>query len=229
MKRAIAFPFILVLFCSTILAQTGNQLTAEEKFNAYKKESLKTKRLQFEQGYFDVYGTESYNFNRIIHQRPKKDGTIYDASGAIIIEESSQEIFWNKQTNSSTGSSAKIFFYISPHRMENINESTNLSALNQNMKNYFERALYSFTRSNSPQLKIELTSDIEIKYEEINGKHTVHGICQASSDVEMTIHTYFFYLKNQELLQMKISIANDNRKLIVEDLVSKMLSSLYFY
>lgn len=203
---------------------------AEGRFGEYKKaDTLSTRRIQFKQGYLDVYNSEPYTFNRIISQKPKFDSETYDASGAIVIEETSQWIYWNKQNNPNTGASTKIMFYISANRTPEIKHDTNLGEMPVNLKNKVWSIINSSIKSNPAELQITEISHPQVSYTTLNGYYVAHGVSTAKSDVDLTISTYVIFLQSNEVFEMKVTMANDERRLILEDLVGKMLSSIVFY
>lgn len=206
-----------------------NHPEASEKFDNYiKSDTLTSKRLAFKQGYMDVFSAEPYTFNRIINQKPKLDPNTYDASGAIIIDETTQEIFWNKQNNQNTGTSAKILFYISANRYPEIEHNTNLYELPTNLKNKVWSILNGSIKANPPQLQISEISHPQVNYTKINNYYVAHGVSTAKSDVDLIISSYVIFLNNNEVFHLKVTMANDERRKTLEDLVAKMLMSITF-
>ncbi len=203
---------------------------AQVRFEEYKKtDTLTTRRIKFTQGHIDIFSSEPYTFYRIINQKPKLDSETYDASGAIVIDETSQWIFWDKQNNQNTGTSAKIMFYIPKSGVPEINQNTNLAEMPIKLKNKVWSILASSIKLNPVQLKISDISHPQVNYFELNGRHVGYAVSTAKSDVDLIISSYVIFLKNDEVFMLKVTMANDERRKVLEDLIAKSLESITFY
>ena len=98
-----------------------------------------------------------------------------------------------------------------------------------NLKNKVWSILNSSIKMNPVQLKISDISHPKATYLELNGHHIAYAVSTAKSDVDLIISTYLIFLKNNEVFEMKVTMANDERRMVLEDLIAKSLKSITFY
>ncbi|MBI9068810.1 MAG: RICIN domain-containing protein [Salinivirgaceae bacterium] len=209
---------------------------AAERFKEYKLlPKIKTFKIKFKEGEieFTVAGTHevpnSFGFLDIKNQKNKLNSDTYDASGMIIVNEGSQEIFWDKNKVDNQG---KIFFFIdnSPESLNNITSSTNLNNLSIAEKSKIQNFLYKNLGSNPSQLNLTINRDSysEMEIQKYNGYYTAYRSVKANSSTAQTIQSYIVFLENGKCFNFKAIIVDNDRKLILNDLVSKAINSIHF-
>lgn len=230
MKKLILF--ILFAFYSISISQEKQNSGSDPllKFNqTYKKETLKTKLIKFQEGYFDLYSTESFNFNRIINQKPKIDSETFDASGLVLFDETTQEIFWNKQNNPNTLTAGKISFYVENFSLPGINEKSDLSKITPALQKKLYYKLMQSASLNPPPWKLKVDTNFKVSYSKYNGNYCFYGKANGTADTDVEILLFGFFLPDGKFLNMKAIIAKDDRQLILENLIEKSLETITFY
>lgn len=227
--------FALTLFFQPVVGQTLEE-KQHIKFNEYKSCSFSEIKVKFTEGEFTLFkaGTETvpnnYCITDITAQKRKIDENTYDASGMILIKESSQEIFWNSNKTHIQG---KIFAFVKdrPKWLSDVNQNTRLASLDKNNRTRVEHQNYTSLFANPSYLQItadkSAMSELEIK--NYNGYDVAYRYVKAKSKIDLTIHSYIFFVGDGKIFDFKIIIADDERKLILEDLIDKTLNSIEFF
>lgn len=197
---------------------------------------IKKMKIKFQEGEieFTIAGTHAvphtFGFFDVLNQKNKINADTYDASGMIIVNEASQEIFWDKNKVDNQG---KVFFYVdeSPESLPYVNKSTNLNNLSVAEKAKIKNRLCRNIGSNPSQLKltVDRESYSEMKIEKHKGYYRAYRWAKANSTSSQTIHCYAIFLNNGKYLNLKIIIVDNDRKLVLEDLMQKAVSSIVIY